>query len=99
MQRDGILGGASSSSGIGSSSGDLTVEEGEQGDRYVVVVSSFGEELAHRAYDREFLKSRKVDRFEVTTKLGKRFEFSYQGSKSCETPPSFGGAPDDEQEE
>ena len=98
LQRNSLLG-ASSSSGLGSGEGDLMVEEGEQDDRYVVVVRSFGEELAHRSYDRAFLRSRKLDRFEVTTKLGKRFEFFYQGSSRCVQPPDLGEEADEEPDE
>jgi hypothetical protein len=94
MERAGLFSsGTSSSSGgsggsSGSTDGDLTVEEGEQHERYVVVVRSFGQELEHRSYGRDFLTSHKVDTFQVTTASGKRFEFSYRGSDECD-PPSF----------
>jgi hypothetical protein len=96
LQRGGLFGSSSGVSSGGASAGenDLTVDEGERGDRYVVVVSSFGDELAYRSYDRAFLNSHKVDTFQVTTSRGKRFEFSYHGSRECESPPPLEDPPD-----
>lgn len=97
LQRGGPLGGASSTSGSGSVDGDLSVEEGNQGEGYQVVVRSQGQELARRNYDRAFLLSHDVDIFEVTTQAGKRIEFLYRGSSECDIPeaklPVDAGAP------
>ncbi|MEY4509878.1 MAG: hypothetical protein RLZZ450_2000 [Pseudomonadota bacterium] len=90
LQRGGPLSGTSSgtvSSGTDSSSGDLSIDEGNLGEGYRVVVSSQGEELARRNYDRPFLLSHDVDIFEVTTHAGKRIEFLYRGSSDCDLPP------------
>jgi hypothetical protein len=96
LHRRGLLGSGLGSSDNGSSggNGDLMVSENDEGDRFVVVVNSAGEELAHRSYDRDFLTSHKVDTFQVTTNGGKRFEFSYHGSRECEFPPSHDDPPD-----
>jgi hypothetical protein len=80
-------GGASSSGGSIGPDNDLQVDEGDQRDRYVVEVSSMGELLEHRSYDESFLRSQKVDTFQVTTARGRRFEFSYRGSKECDFLP------------
>jgi len=86
LQRGGPLGGGSSSVSGGSVDGDLFIDEGNQGDGYRVVVSSQGQELARRYYDRAFLLSHQVDVFEVTTNAGKKVEFSYRGSSECDLP-------------
>jgi hypothetical protein len=86
LSRGGPLGGGSSSSSGGSVDGDIFIDEGNQGEGYRVVVSSQGEELARRYYDRAFLLSHDVDVFEVTTHAGKKIEFSYRGSSECDLP-------------
>jgi hypothetical protein len=86
LQRGGPFGGGSSGASGGSVDGDLLIEEGNQGEGYGVVISSQGEELARRYYDRPFLLSHDVDVFEVTTHAGKRIEFSYRGSSDCDLP-------------
>jgi len=80
-------GGNAVSSGSAGRDNDLKVDEGERGDSYVVVVSSEDEVLEHRSYDRSFLLSHKVDTFQVTTARGRRFEFSYRGSRECDFSP------------
>jgi hypothetical protein len=61
-----------------------------------VVIGSLDQELAHRFYDRDFIESRRVDRFAITTKAGERYEFVYWGGDSCERapPPAEGDALD-----
>jgi hypothetical protein len=79
-------GGGSVSSGSADASGDFVVEEQSGEEAYLVVVRSQGGELVHREYDEPFLRSGAVDRFEVTTRAGRRFELAYRGSRSCESP-------------
>lgn len=86
LQRGGPFGGGSSEASGGSSDGDLSIDEGNQGEGYQVVIMSQGQELARRNYDRAFLLSHEVDVFEVTTQAGKKFEFSYRGSSECDLP-------------
>lgn len=86
LQRDGPLVGGTSGASGGSVDGDLSIDEGNQGEGYRVVISSQGEELARRFYDRPFLLSHDVDVFEITTKAGKKIEFSYRGSSECDLP-------------
>jgi hypothetical protein len=83
----GLLGGGSSSGSLASVDGDLSVDEQNQPEGYRVVVSSEGEELVRRDYDRAFLLSHDVDVFEFTTHAGKHFEFMYRGSTDCDLPP------------
>jgi hypothetical protein len=86
LQRGGPFGGGTASDSLGSTDGDLVIDEGNHDDGYQVVVSSQGVELVRRNYDRAFLLSHDVDVFEVTTDAGKQFEFSYRGSTDCDLP-------------
>jgi hypothetical protein len=69
--------------------GDFVVRMEPRESAFVLRVLSVGEVLVRREYDRAFLASAKLDRFEVTTQGGRRFEFAYRGAEECEVVNLF----------
>jgi hypothetical protein len=77
-------GSSGGSSGSGTGGGDLDITEQSGDDGYLVVVSSQGDELVRRMYPASFLRSGSIDRFEITTHGGRRFELAYRGATDCD---------------
>ncbi len=67
--------------------GDFNMQEGPDGDTFLVEVFSDDELLATRRYDEAMLQSGMVDEFTVTTHLGAMYTFRYWGGP-CSTPPN-----------
>jgi len=81
LPTDGV--GPSSSAGSADNTGDFRVDEGVQGDAYVVQVFSGQALLASRRYDEAMLASGRVDEFDVTTGQGAVYTLRYWGSATC----------------
>lgn len=75
----------SSQSGTASPAGDFAVSEQQDGDAFLVVVSSNSEEIERRRYSEKRLLSGKHDTFMVTTHAGHTYELSYWGGHDCDT--------------
>jgi hypothetical protein len=71
--------------------GDFNMQEGPDGDTFLVRVFSDDELLATRRYDEPMLQSGKVDEFTVTTHLGSTYTLRYWGGP-CSNPPNDLGA-------
>ena len=68
-----------SSSGTGSTTSGLSVEERSSGPRVVITVFNDGQVLANRNYDEAFFKSGRVDEFEAMAPSGKGLHLKYWG--------------------
>jgi len=67
--------------------GDFNMQEGPDGDSFLVQVFSDDELLAARRYDEAMLRSGSIDEFSVTTHLGSVYTLRYWGGP-CTTPPN-----------
>jgi len=83
----GPLDSGSMASGTDDPSADFWMSEETNRRSMRVQIGSEEELLAERYYDREFVESREVDRFVVTTHGGAQYSFMYWGGDGCETCP------------
>jgi hypothetical protein len=83
----GSLDSGSGSSGTGDHASEFWMKESTSEDGLHMSVGSYDETLAKRFYDRNFLESRRVDRFTVTTQSGDTYAFMYWGGDRCEDCP------------
>jgi hypothetical protein len=67
--------------------GDFNMQEGPDGDTFLVQVFSDQDLLALRRYDESMLQSGKVDEFTITTHLGAIYTLRYWGGP-CTSPPN-----------
>jgi hypothetical protein len=67
--------------------GDFNMQEGPDGDGFLVQVFSDAELLTARRYDEAMLRSGSIDEFSVTTHLGSVYTLRYWGG-ACTTPPN-----------
>ncbi len=74
--------------------GDFNMQEGPDGDSFLVQVFSDDELLATRRYDEAILRSGRIDEFSITTHLGSVYTLRYWGGP-CTNPPNDLDASDD----
>jgi hypothetical protein len=83
----GALDSGESSSGTGDASSDFWMSEKTNRKGTRVRIGSEEETLEDLYYDRDFVESREVDRFIVTTHGGDSYSFMYWGGEECEHCP------------
>ncbi len=67
---------------------DISVEEGGEGDAFVVRVFSGQQLLQSRSYDVAWLRSGQIDEFEVTTQTSALYLFRYWGGTCADLDAS-----------
>jgi hypothetical protein len=76
----------------GSANGDISVQEGAEGDAFVVRVFSGQQLLQSRSYDASWLRSGQVDEFDVTTQASALYLLRYWGGTCADLDASSPGA-------
>jgi hypothetical protein len=86
IEDEGILGDDTSSSVFSDGDSGLEVHGKASSKHYTVDVSAEGTALERREYSKSELLSGNKDRFEVETRSGRRYEFTYWGGRECDDP-------------
>jgi hypothetical protein len=82
---------SSGRSSSGSANGDISVQEGAEGDAFVVRVFSGQQLLQSRSYSAAWLRSGQVDEFDVTTQTSALYLLRYWGGTCADLDASSPG--------